>query len=302
MENKTVSDTRVTEYLYFRDIIFTLMIPLSAFGTAFNIMNIVAIVLAKFHKRTTFKLVLSLAVSDLLIDLGGAFMAASNFVSKNSSNQWQILTMFSQTLFSVGGMTCVGSLILISVDLLLKTAVPLKYTFLERCCIIFFVITWIFSLALGLVWRTVISAVYKHETQSFVVAYIYAGVNLIWVHLGFKLIGSFLLLILNMIIYVKIRNLSARSQHQRINTRKSAITLFLVVATFFFFDVPHYLITSIHLIDPSILSDYITMLYMSVSSLPFLILNTITDPIIYAFCISAIRAIYTNLLKKFHWW
>lgn len=302
MENgeQTLSDTRVTEYLYFRDIIFTLMIPLSAFGTAFNIMNIVAIVLAKFHKRTTFKLVLSLAVSDLLIDLGGIFLAASYFVSKYNSDQWQILTLFSQTLFSAGSMTCVGTLVLISIDLFIKTYLPLKYIALQRLCTIFLVMTWIITFAVGPVWRTVQSFVGRKEHETLIIAYLYGGNYLIWIHSGLVLIGTLSLVILNITIYVKIRTLSSRSQHQRISTKKSAIILFLVVATFLFFGVPYYVMTSIIVNDASILSDFKPTLYISVTCIPFIILNTIADPLIYAFRISAIRKIYSDCLKKSH--
>ena len=119
MANETDPDRRT--FLQFLGIIYTFMIPVSVLGAILNTMNIFAIVLAKLHKRTTFKLVLSLAVSDLLIDLGGIFLAASYFVSKYTSDQWQILTLFSQSLFNAGGMTCVGTLVLISFDLLIKT-------------------------------------------------------------------------------------------------------------------------------------------------------------------------------------
>ena len=153
---------------------------------------------------------------------------------------------------------------------------------------------------MGPVWRTLQSFLGKKEHETLIFAYLYGGTYLIWIHLGLVLIGTLALLILNITIYVKIRSLSSRSQHQRISTKKSSIVLFLVVATFFVFEAPHYVMTSIIVTDASIVSDFKTTLYISVSCIPFVILNTIADPLIYAFRISAIRKIYLDCLKKSH--
>ena len=292
------TDSEIAQFVYFLNIIYSFMIPLSAIGSVLNILNIVAIVLAKLHKKTAFKLVSSLAVSDFLIDQGLILMAASYFARISLSTQWPVITLFSQTLFTLGGMTCIGTLVLISFDLLLKTCFPLKYASLQRYCTIFLAITWILTFAVGPVLRTLISIIGKKEHQTFTVAYIHGGQYLIWIHLGFALIGSLVLLILNLIIYFKIRGMKSRLQHNTIDTRKSAITLFLVVSTFFFFNVPHYLLTSITYFDTALGTD-ISLMYIAVSCILFLSLNTIADPMIYAFRIAAIHEIFTNCLKKF---
>ena len=267
---------------------------LASIGFVCNVLNILAIVFAKLHVRTTYILVISLSISDGLIDLGWIFTSIHVFLRHLTLNQYYSFAAFSQTVYILGCMTCAWTLVLISVDLFLLTVLPLKYTFLQKLCLVLLLLTWIISFIIGPGMKTLLGVLNSEEHESFLVSYVFCCKFLYWAQICVSVVCFFLLIFLNIMIYRAIRGLRARSKHQRINLKKSAVVLCLVVTTYFVLYVPHWLTTTLN-VYWNITNT--TVLYLDLMLQLFHILNTIADPFIYAFRIGAIRGMYMQALK-----
>ena len=264
-------------------IIFILVLAVTAL--IINILNICAIITSKLNVLLTFKFIIILSLCDAYIDII-AIIGFTCDVCKCDSSLWNSLDI----AFNFGSASSLFSLMLISFDLFLKIVFPMQYTaFASRYGNGFIVIM-----------------IMNTNMASFVPLLI-SGITLqTCVVIVLSCLGFLVILTLNLMVCHAIYRLNETTIAERFSIRKSAITIFLVVSTYFSLYFSFWIVNAFHLLG------FYEKFYISFKHPDFvliklisnllLIINTLCDPVIYGFRISDIRKVYKTKLAELHRW
>ncbi|XP_053375730.1 melanocortin receptor 4-like [Mercenaria mercenaria] len=294
---KNEHDTAVSVIFYFN---MTERV-ISFCGVLLNLTTIIILMSLKGSLKTQLKLIMSLAISDSLIAIFHCLLTFYNF-----PNAWKLFRNLFATnwtkpnilktvfafIYTATQFAGLGTMFAISVDILIKVRKPLRYKTLmsKRRGNIIVTCLWL------------------------VPSFLLAAVALLFFQLGnlnitiFVIFGSvfyclfcqlffFIFLTIYIIILCSVKSFIHRQpSRSRRTITKTAVTFFLIIVTYFICILPSiwiFLLIFTNVVDS--LSDLVVI--MNIVSFVYT-LNTVLDPLIYAYRIQEINIRYETLFRR----
>ncbi|XP_045202073.2 melanocortin receptor 5-like [Mercenaria mercenaria] len=293
------NDSDYNDYIYEVSYYFNIIdIVFSLSGVILNIFMIFVLLLLKGSLKTHLKFVLSLAISDLLIALllfASLFyhfpIGLKPFIIQTAPS---FLSKTFLSLYLMAQYAGLGTMLAISVDILIKIRKPLRYKFLmsKRRGNIIIICLWFVTPAAFILISFCLLAFMLNQRVDPLAVLIGASV------LFFALCVLFFVvfIILYIVIICSIRNFANKySFRRRTSIKKAAVTFLFVLLTYFICLLP-----IVWLLIPFLISkdSYPYLSVRIVSSL--YIVNTICDPIIYTLRIPEIKEKYWTIYRKMY--
>lgn len=272
-------------------VLFQMERILSSLGLILNVSTIVILLSMKEALKTQFKLILSLAISDFLLDalhfIQTFYFFSTIFfpyvLTKGEINLVKILLTFLYTTAQYAGL---GTMCTIAVDILLKVRKPFRYQVLmsKKRGNIIITCLWLIPALVLFTTTIILYALNTIDFTSTIYVYILGSVFYCFLCLLFFFI---FIAIYSMIFYSVRVSVNKIHGSNRRNTTKMAVTFFLILISFFVCTLSGICIILIGMSDIDSDGDLFSL---SVACL--YTLNTLLDPIIYAVRIPEIRARY----------
>ena len=278
----------------------TTEICVSFVAIVFNLSNVFAIIASKLHHKTTYRLLISLALAD-------AILALTYFVCKTSCSldTYTALEMAVNNIYHVASMACAFTYAIISVSLFAQIILPFKYRSMKGCFKVVLIVIWIVPVVVVESIQIGGTLFHMREGETFLDTYFrLRDSTLFYINLGLTLICFILITGLNLAVLRSIYSLMKRSPSEGRSARKSAIVILAIEATYVIFYTPrwvHGLVVILHYNFGILILNSLSVtqghFITAVVSL-FKMLNALADPLIYVFRIPEIRQTYKNLVFK----
>ena len=107
----------------------------------FNLLNILAIASSRLHHRTTYRLLISLALADAIIVLSYGASDIYDIVCSVDTQPVKEIVVYN--IYQISSMTCAFTYVTISVDLFAQIILPFKYRSMKGCFKVVLVVIWI---------------------------------------------------------------------------------------------------------------------------------------------------------------
>ena len=270
---------------------------IAAVSLIINSVNIFVLVPSKLRKRLSYRLVINLSVSDAILDLVTVIYVST----LKAGVLWSLTGFYIITcIFQIGGLVSLWTLVLLSFELFIRMMYPLKYFQLTKMSslrgIILYI--WIISVVPYFTIDMAAAAFTRTSNETLFNRAVTDDFRPNCINSVCAIIGLVLLLALYTHIFRDIFLFKDRLKHVRISIKKSAVTIFLVILVYFICFLPLWVYNFIQLIVGIDLSSSNTAFTIECLSYVLYALNTLFDPLIYAFRIPIIRNIYKQLWKK----
>ncbi|XP_053374819.1 adrenocorticotropic hormone receptor-like [Mercenaria mercenaria] len=270
-------------------------------GILLNLATIIILMSLKKSPKTQLKLIMSLAISDSLIALFHFLLSFFNF-----PNAWKFFRNLIGTtwpkpnnpktvfafIYTTTQFAGLGTMFAISVDILIKVRKPLRYKTLmsKRRGNIIVTCLWLVPSFLLAAVALLLS---QFGNLDITILFIFGSVF----YCLFCLLFFFIFLTIYTIILCSVKSfmhrLPSRSRH---TITKTAVTFFLIIVTYFICILPSIWIFLLIFTNVIVsLSDLV--LIMNIISCVYT-LNTVLDPVIYAYRIPEINIRYKTLYRR----
>ena len=298
-----VFDAEASWWLYAIDILDKFVFACACFALIFNFSNIFIIIISKLHLKTTYKLFISQASSNIVtaLSMGMGYISAYYFTGETKL----VIAISSYNIVQIGSMACVLTYTLISLELYYKINLPFKHRYMGFTFKVALFLSWLIPVILTESIQIGITLSQMAPNETFLMTYVRLGDNT----LGYLNTGLALICLI-VIIYLNIASLKTVYRSLQSNPRdgrgkqKSTITIIAMVSTYIIFYLPNWIggiIFVLHYKYQVLILASLTMaqrrfLVTCLSNLK--ILNTVSDPVIYVLRIHAIRNTYKKLIIK----
>ena len=270
----------------------------AAIAFVINMVNILVITPTKLRKRLSYRLVINLSVSDAILDL----VLVIYVRTLNAGMAWT-LTNFHIILciYQICGLISLWTLICMSLELFLRMMYPLKYIRLAQMKlfrgIILFI--WIISVIPFIMIDMAVAVFTASSNETIFHRAVADDFSPSCINSVCAVSGLLVLLTLYALIFRDIFLFKERLRTIRISLKKSAVTISFVILTYFLCFLPMWVFTFIQMIVGTHLA-MINDTALTIECLCDILyaLNTLFDPVIYAFRIPIIRSTYAMLWKK----
>ena len=284
----------------------TILFCLACAAVIFNLLNVWAIISAKLHLKMTYRLVISLSLSDVVI----ALVFCITYISKKYlvGETKTIVDMILFNIYHIGSMACVLTLTAVSADLFVQNILPYKYSTLHQVFKIFLAISWIVPIFLTEGVQVGVTLSNKWNNETFLDTYFRVRDNSLgYINFSLAVICLLIIIGLNLKTLRSVYKLLKRSPQEGQSLKKSAITILAIVVTYVLFYLPTWIVGILFVLHFRF--RVLVLQSLTISQRSFLIaifsqlkiLNSLSDPLIYAFRISVIRKHYTKLLRLKCW-
>lgn len=291
--NTTVTNFKEDVCDIFLDV--SLWIALIAF--IINMLNIIAILPSNLCSKMCYRLVVNLSVSDALLDL----VMIVYLGTYKAGLIWSSVSFYViEAVFDMYSLVSLWTLLAMSFDLFMLMIHPLKYSLLiditaYRGIIVFI---WIISTVPYISLDILIAACSKSSTISLVDAVVSDHFRSNCINSFCALLGFLIILALYITIFRNIYSLKKRLQTDRVSMKKSAVTICLVVLAYFVCYMPLWMFVFVEIIVDTDLSEDARGFILECLAYLLHVVNTLCDPVIYAFRIPVIRSVYLQALLK----
>ena len=287
----------------------TLLMCCASVAFFFNLLNICAIILSKLYRKSTYQLVITLSASHVIIALNFCMGYFSKYYFIRFVETKKVLDIILYNIYHVGSMSCALTTIAISADLFVQNVFTFKYLAFQKILKPVLALIWIIPVTITECTQIGITLFYKSSEETFVEAYYRLRDNTLgFINVILAVICLILLCALNFKTYSAIRSLLKRAPREGESSKKSALTIFLIVGTYLTFYLPNWILGVIFILHyrykVRILSpvtrnqqNFITALFAQLR-----VLDSVSDPLVYAFRISVIREWYKKLFLKLKFW
>lgn len=244
---------------------------ISSTGVILNVLTCIAMIRGNTGFTSRLKITLSLTVSDLMLSLIGT-VRAIQFTDMDIGNKKPY--KIAQSIAYLSG---TFNLVALGVDLLIAVCVPLKYKIImsKGKGNLLVATVWIASVAM-----TAVSGYLQFGLEQCEV--IWKTGCLALTFSVFSVLGLLVIVVIYTIVFCSLRKRMPGSTRSRSN-KKAAITLFLIVLTYFLFVLPRTsmeLLVNVvkfrHVDDTTIF--YVLILLTDI----FIFINSVCDPLIYS--------------------
>ena len=279
------------------DIFLDVSLWIAVISFVINMFNIIAILPSNLCSKMCYRLVVNLSLSDALLDL----VMIVYFGTKKAGIIWSTVSFYAiGAVFDICSLVSLWTLIAMSFDLFMLMIHPLKYSMLIdvtafRAIIVFI---WIISTVPYISLDIVIAACRKTPNISLVDAVVSDNYRSSCINSFCALLGFIIILILYITIFRDIYSLKKRLKTESVSMRKSAMTISLVVLAYFVCYMPLWMFVFVEIIVDTDLSDDARGFILECLAYLLHVVNTLCDPVIYAFRIPIIRAVYFHALLK----
>ncbi|XP_045172357.1 hydroxycarboxylic acid receptor 3-like [Mercenaria mercenaria] len=270
-------------------------------GVLLNLATIIILMSLKGSLKTQLKLIMSLAISDSLIALFHFLLTFYNF-----PNAWKLFrNLFVTTwtkpnipktvfafIYTTTQFAGLGTMFAISVDILIKVQKPFRYKTLmsKRRGNIIVTCLWLVP---SFLLAVVALLLFQFGNLNISILVLFGSVFYCFLCLLF----FFIFLIIYTIILCSVKSFIHRQPSRSRHTiKKTAITFFLIIATYFICILPSiwiFLLIFTNVVDS--LSDLVVII--NIVSCVYT-LNTVLDPVIYAYRIQEINNRYETLFRR----
>ena len=271
---------------------------IAAVGLVINMVNILVITPTKLRKRLSYRLVINLSVSDAILDL----VIVIYVRTLNAGIIWSMTEFYVIfCIYQICGLVSLWTLISMSLELFVRMMYPLKYIKLTKMKtlrgIILFI--WIISVIPFIIVDMAVAVFTASSNETVFHRAVADDFNPNCINSVCAVLGLFALLILYALIFRDIFLFKERLRSIRISLKKSAITICFVILAYFICFLPMWMYNFIQMIfgtHLAIIND--TAFTIECLTDVLYALNTLFDPLIYAFRIPIIRNMYAKLWKK----
>ena len=262
----------------------------SFISVTLNTFNIYVIVSSRLYQQLSYALVLNLSFCDAFV----AFYISVYSIVVDIEPDWleiMPLTVIFDYLFGILSLATLLTVLSMTCDLFYMVKRPLqhrrrfkdsqKYKFVIACI-------WILASGPAILLDYIVPLFNTERTVPYLEEATSDLYEPYWFSLAAAIICFFTMVILYSIIIVEIYK--SHKLNQRGKMRKSAVTVCLIVLTYFLLYLPYWITVAAWVLD-SIVPNTETELFDQIYLLTFLLtfINTACDPLIYAFRIKKIR-------------
>lgn len=320
MESSTINITNSTnrsqEYVNVVDIpditfpIFYILIGTGTFAFAlisliFNVLSIYVIVSSHLCYKFSYVLILNLSVCDALLAITVISTLSMNvYLITAPTNILDVfwVLLFVDYLFNIFSIASLLTVLLMSFELFFMVKYPLKHLRIFKqmrvktaTCII--VIVWVTSVLPGCI--NFIMFIVNLSTMSVAELFDPTQAYYQWITIILAVLGFLTILLLNSAVLRIIYASHLKNPRERQTMKKATITVCLIITMYFLFYLPFWINTGIIIFDYLRNSAFdLTFMQFYFLTLMFLVVNTVCDPLIYAFRIPKIRKGFRKRLCK----
>ena len=269
----------------------------------FNILNIFLIISSRLHHKTTYRLLISLALADAIIALSYGACDICDIVCSLDAQPAKKVVVYN--IYQISSMTCAFTYATISVDLFAQIILPFKYRFMKRCFKVVLVVIWIVPVVVVESIQIGVTLIHMRTNEAFLDTYFRLRDNtLFYINIGLALFCFILITCLNLTVLCSIYRLMKRSPGEGRSARKSAIVILAIVATYVLFYTPSWLSGIAFILHYRL--NVLVLESVSMSQRSFIValvsllkmLNTLADPLIYVIRIPEVRKTCKNWVFK----
>ena len=206
----------------------------------FNLLNILAIISSRLHHKTTYRLLISLALADAIIALSYGASDICDIVCSVDTQPVKEIKVYN--IYQISSMTCTFTYATISVDLFAQMILPFKYRSMKGCFKVVLVVIWIVPVVVVESIQVGVTLIHMRANETFLDTYFRLRDNtLFYINLGLTFVCFILITCLNLIVLCSIYSLMKRSPGEERSARKSAIVILAIVTTYVIFYTPSWL-------------------------------------------------------------
>ena len=285
------------------EVMFAAIYGFSLISVIVNIFNIYVIVSSRLCRQLSYALILNLSFSDAFV----AFSISVYFIVTDIKPEWidiMWLSVVMDYIYTILSLATLLTVFCMTCDLFYMIKWPLKHRrhFKDGQKLkIIIACIWILAIVPAILLDFVIPLFHADKTVSYVEEATTDLYEPYWVSLFAAIICLFTMIILYCIIIKEIYK--SHKMNYRGKMRKSAVTVCLIVLTYFLLYLPYWITIGAWVLDslvPNTESELFDLFYLMTFLLQ--IINTACDPLIYAFRITKIRQsarkIFCNCMCK----
>ena len=298
---RPVFDATASGWLYATDIMNKCVFVCACVAFILNLSNIFIIIISKLYLKTTYKLFISQAASNVVTAL---YYVVEYITAQYGTKETKlIIAICNYNIIQIGSMACVLNYTLISLELYCQIILPFRHRYMGFTFKVALFLIWLIPVILTESIQIGITLSQMAPNETFLITYVRLGDNT----LGYLNTGLALICLI-VIIYLNIASLKAvyRSlqSNPRVGAKKSTITIIAMVSTYIMFYLPNWIggiIFVLHYKYQVLILASLTMnqrLFLITCLSNCKILNAISDPVIYVLRLDMIRDTYKNRMMK----
>ena len=301
---ETTNQTNEYEYEYFYEYdtdsavaIITDFMSAAIYGFALisiivNTFNIFVIVSSRLCKQLSYALIINLSICDALV----AFSLPTYFIVLDFKPEWlevMWLTVIMDYLFTVLSLATLLTVLSMTCELFYMVRYPLKHLRHFKDGQKYKVVIasiWVLATVPAILLDFIIPLFHSERTVSYIEEVTTDIYEPYWFSVVVAILCLFTMIFLYFIIIKDIYKSHKLNQRGSRNMRKSAVTVCLIVFTYFLLYLPYWITVGVWVLDSIVITIY-SELFDQFYLMTFLlqIINTACDPMVYAFRIKKIR-------------
>ena len=270
----------------------------------FNIANIVAIISSNLHRKTTYRLLISLALADAIIAFTYGISDICDILVCYADSI-PVKEVIVYNIYQIASIVCATTYAVVSIDLFAQIIMPFKYRRMKGCFKVVLVLIWIIPVVFVEAVQVGITLANMQPHEVFLDTYYRLKDNtLFYTNLALTFACFILIISLNMAVLCVVYRLMKRSPGEGRSARKSAIVIVAIVISYVIFYTPSWLSGIAFLLhyrfDVPVLKPFSINQRWFITALVALLkmMNTLADPLIYVLRIHEVRKAYKGCIFK----